>query len=286
MSTHELSGKVVAITGGSRGIGLSIAERLAKLGAKIAIAARNPAEIETAIVAVKKASGSDQHFGFVCDVSDKAQVLKFASSTEDHLGTPYALVAAAGVYGEISPFLESSVDKWQESLDINLMGVVRSVHAFANLMAGNGGRIVLFSGGGQGPLKNFAPYVCAKGALWRFTETVGAELADKKIYMNAIAPGAVNTKFLDDLLAAGPQKAGKEFFEKSLKQRDAGGESPEKAAALVEYLLSRKSEGLYGRTLSAIWDAYQEIENPDAVSKTDLFAYRRVVTPDGGTRPK
>ena len=115
---------------------------------------------------------------------------------------------------------------------------------------------------------------------------MGAELATKKIFVNAIAPGAVNTKLLDDLLTAGPEKVGKEFFEKSLAQKEQGGTSPEKAAELALYLLSEKSKGLYGKTLSAVWDPYQDFKDLEKMSTTDIYQVRRVVEADGSTRPK
>jgi NAD(P)-dependent dehydrogenase (short-subunit alcohol dehydrogenase family) len=146
------------------------------------------------------------------------------------------------------------------------------------------GRIILFSGGGQGALPNFTSYVASKGAILRFTETLGAELAPHGVFVNAISPGAVNTKFLDDLLAAGPSKVGEAVYQKSLKQRQEGGVPPEKAADLALYLLSPEATGLCGKNLSAVWDNYRDMKNPAALSQTDLYTMRRVVDERGGTR--
>ncbi len=281
----ELKNKVIAITGGGRGIGLAIAEHLSKMGARVAIGARTISDLDRALASIN-AQGNGPHLALTCDVRSLESVKNFADSVESELGAIHGLVAAAGVYGEIGPFLESDIEKWMDALDINLTGVVRTVHVFARKMAqAGGGRIVLFSGGGQATMPNFAPYVTAKGGIWRFTETVAAELSEHGIFMNSIAPGAVNTKFLDDLLTAGPEKVGRAFYEKSLKQREQGGESPEKAAKLVEYLMSSRSEGLFGRCLSAVWDDYENLTGLPEISRSDLFAYRRVVRKDGGTRP-
>ena len=102
-------------------------------------------------------------------------------------------------------------------------------------------------------------------------------ISSENIFLNALAPGAVNTKLLDELLAAGPDKVGKAFFEKSVQQKENGGESPEKAAKLVMYLMSERSRGLYGKTLSAIWDDFENFENLEALSKSDIYCVRRVV---------
>ena len=278
------SGQTIAITGGARGIGLAMAEYFAKRGARIAIGARSRPELTHALTLLQQA-GPGPHLAIPLDVREDASVKNFADRVRGELGPIFGLVAAAAIYGEIGTFLESSIDKWREALDINLLGTVRTVQTFARLMRedGRGGRIVLFSGGGQNAIPNFAPYVTSKGALWRFTETVGAELSAHQIYVNAIAPGAVNTRFLEDLLAAGKDKVGAELWEKSQHQKSAGGASPLKAARLADFLLSERSRGLYGRTLSALWDDYENFGDLEALSRSDQFAFRRVVTSTGST---
>jgi NAD(P)-dependent dehydrogenase (short-subunit alcohol dehydrogenase family) len=133
----------------------------------------------------------------------------------------------------------------------------------------------LFSGGGQGALPNFSSYVTSKGAIWRLTETVAAEVLENQIYINAIAPGAVNTRFLDDLLKAGPEKVGEAFYRKALEQQKSGGVPPEKATELALYLLSEKSKGLSGKILSALWDPYPSFVDLDKITQSDLYTMRR-----------
>ena len=86
------------------------------------------------------------------------------------------------------------------------------------------GKIVNLSGGGAtAPLPRICAYAASKAAVVRLTETLAEELKEFAIDVNAIAPGALNTRLLDEILDAGPDAVGKEFFEKSLKQRDSGG---------------------------------------------------------------
>jgi NAD(P)-dependent dehydrogenase (short-subunit alcohol dehydrogenase family) len=117
----------------------------------------------------------------------------------------------------------------------------------------------------------------------RLNETAAAELKDTGVRMNAIAPGAVNTRFLEDLLKAGPKKAGKENYERALRQKDSGGVSPEKAARLCVWLASDASIGITGKIFSAQWDPYENFPQRivDLMS-TDIYTMRRVRPKDRG----
>jgi NAD(P)-dependent dehydrogenase (short-subunit alcohol dehydrogenase family) len=223
----------------------------------------------------------------ICDVSKARDTENLVDAVRSQDGILFGLICAAGIYGAIGPFAETPFEEWEKAIDINLKGTARTIHSMYPFMKkGKNGKIVLFSGGGQGAMPNFSPYVTSKGGIWRLTETLAAEFACDHIYLNSIAPGAVNTKLLDELLIAGPERVGHGFYQKSIDQRDKGGESPEKAVDLCLYLLSEKSNGLYGKTISAIWDAYRKLENLEALSRTDMFCMRRVVDASGGTRGK
>jgi NAD(P)-dependent dehydrogenase (short-subunit alcohol dehydrogenase family) len=139
------------------------------------------------------------------------------------------------------------------------------------------GKIINFSGGGDVPLPNFSAYSSSKGAVVRLNETLAAEMKNYHIDINCIAPGAVNTKFLDEALAAGEEKTGKEKYQVLLKQKKEGGVPPEKAANLCVFLASSISDGLTGRFLSAVWDKYndwtkKEIKN---IIQSDTLTLKR-----------
>jgi NAD(P)-dependent dehydrogenase (short-subunit alcohol dehydrogenase family) len=281
-----LNNQVIAITGAGRGIGKTLAEECKRNGAKVAICARSEKDLEIALKDLKKINDIPC-YAAVCDVTKKTDTQKFFENTTRTLGSLNGLICSAGVYGAIGSFLDTEFSEWQAAIDINLTGTALSIHTAYNYFDhSKPGKIILFSGGGQGPLPNFSGYATSKGGVWRLTETLGAELASKNIFMNAIAPGAVNTKLLDDLLQAGPEKVGQEFYQKSLAQKEQGGTSPQKSAELVLYLLSEKSNGLYGKTLSALWDPYKDFKDLEKMSQSDIYQVRRVVESDGGTRPK
>jgi 3-oxoacyl-[acyl-carrier protein] reductase len=218
-------------------------------------------------------------------VTRDEDVRKIFERSEAELGPLYGLICAAGVYGPIGNFGDLDLSEWIKALDINLVGTARTIHAALPGLKKNGaGRIILMSGGGQGAMANFSSYVTSKGGIWRLTETLAAELKEANIFVNAIAPGAVNSKLLDDLLEAGPERVPKEIYERSVEQKKKGGASPDKAAELSLYLLSDESRGLTGKTLSALWDPYRDFADLEEISAQDIFCMRRVIDERGGTR--
>ena len=281
----NLKNQVVVVFGGGRGIGKAIAHACAKNGAKVALAARTLPEVEEVASELRR-SYDTRVLALACDVASYEQVNNLIEETEKSLGPVQGMVCAAGIYGAIGPVDETSPEVWRQAIEVNLIGTFNCIHASVKSMKKRrSGQIVLFSGGGQGAIPNFSSYTASKGGIWRLTETVGAELEPFGIYVNAIAPGLVNTRFLDDLLVAGEEKVGRDLYQKSVKQKQEGGIPPEQAADLVLYLLSGESKNLSGKILSARWDDYRSIRDFDAVNKSDLYTAKRVVSADGGTRP-
>jgi NAD(P)-dependent dehydrogenase (short-subunit alcohol dehydrogenase family) len=279
----KLKGKHIVITGGGRGIGATIARMLLSEGADVAISSRSESELQRTASELEKASGR-KVLAVPCDVGNREDVLSLFSAIRKSWPSIDGLVCAAGIYGPIGPLEELSLEEWEQAIEVNLMGTVRCVHAvLPEMKRRREGRIVLFSGGGVAGFPRFSAYATSKGGIWRFTETLGMELAPYRVYLNAIAPGAVNTKFLDDLIKTGPEKVGESFYKKALEQKEKGGTPPEKAGELVRYLMSEESRGLYGKILSATWDKYWEIDDPEKVSASSLYTMRRVITPEGGT---
>ena len=270
-----LEGKKAVITGGSRGIGRAIAEEYLKNGASVFLIARSGDELAEAKAALAPLGEVQASVG---DVSRQDDIERIAREVKGLWGSVDILVAAAGIYGPIGPVTEVDPVKWLQAVEVNLFGVFLAVRSFGAFMKAQGsGSIITFVGGGEGAYPNFSSYVSAKGGIARFTETAADEFKTCGVRVNAIAPGAVNTKFLDDIIAAGPEKAGAANYEKSLKQKESGGVSPEKAAALALFLASDASAGLSGKILSAVWDAYNDFPaRAKEIMASDVYTMRRV----------
>jgi 3-oxoacyl-[acyl-carrier protein] reductase len=197
------------------------------------------------------------------------------------------LVNNAGVYGPMGPLEEVDWQEWVRAVEINLFGTVLMCRALIPLLRSQGyGKIINLSGGGAtAPLPRISAYAASKVAIVRLTETIAEEVRPARIDVNAIAPGALNTRLLDEVLAAGPAKVGNEFYERALKQRDQGGVPLEKAAALAVFLASAASDGISGRLLSAVWDKWDKLpEKREQLGKSDIYTLRRIAPEERGMK--
>jgi 3-oxoacyl-[acyl-carrier protein] reductase len=201
------------------------------------------------------------------------------------LGDVSALVNNAGVYGPVGRLDETSWTEWVDAVQINLFGTILMCRAvLPHFRTRGSGKIVNLSGGGAtAPLPRFSAYAASKAAVVRITETLAEEFKAERIDVNAIAPGALNTRLLDQVLDAGPEKAGAQFHQQALKQRDSGGVPLEKGAALAVFLASAASDGITGRLLSAVWDDWAHLpEHRTELAGSDVFTLRRIVPKDRG----
>ena len=253
MKTAALSGRLAIITGGGRGIGEAIALRFAAEGARLALAARSRSELEQAAASCRDA-GADCSI-HVVDVSVRNELHDFVEAA----GPVDILVNCAGVYGPIGPLIENDMDEWEHGLRVNLMGTVYACRAAIPGMIERGrGSIINLSGGGAtGPLPNFSLYAVSKAAVARLTDTLAQELAGTGVRVNAIAPGAVDTRLQDQVLEAG-DRAGP-LFPRMREMRDTGRGATlrDVPARLALFLASDASAGLTGKLISAPHDPWE-----------------------------
>jgi NAD(P)-dependent dehydrogenase (short-subunit alcohol dehydrogenase family) len=269
--------KTVLITGASRGIGEAVAMAFARNGANLALVARSKADLE-------RVAGAARPLGVQvvvspANVARHADVERSIMRALEAFGRIDVLVNAAGMYGPIGPLAESDMEHWAVALETNLFGTVFALRkVLPGMIARREGSIINFSGGGAvSPFPRFSAYSASKAAVVRLTETVAEEVKEYGVRVNAIAPGAVNTRMLDEALAAGEQRVGKEFYAKVLEQKAKGGTPPERAAELAVFLASPEAAGITGRLISAVWDDWKSLAGRGAeLAGSAMFTLRRI----------
>jgi NAD(P)-dependent dehydrogenase (short-subunit alcohol dehydrogenase family) len=282
-----LTGRFALITGGSRGLGREIAQTFVRAGASVAVVARPSSTFDTAVASLEAARVSpEQRIEAIC--ADLARHDRSQDVIEDarrRLGAIDVLVNNAGILGPIGAVGIADHEAWMATIDINLLAPVALIRAVIPEMRQRGrGKIINLSGGGAtSPRANFTAYASAKAGLVRFTETVAEEVRDAGIDVNAVAPGAMNTRMLDEVLAAGPELAGEPEYRRAVAQKASGGSPPARAAGLVLWLASSASDGVTGRVLSALWDPWEGLAARRAeLAESDIYTLRRIVPADRG----
>jgi NAD(P)-dependent dehydrogenase (short-subunit alcohol dehydrogenase family) len=265
------------LTGSSTGIGRALAERLLAGGHGIWGLARSD-QSEFAM----QTGGAFR--GAVCDVSDWAQVERAAAEVRAAWKFADALVVCAGIQGEIGRTVTADPARWDATVRANLEGSFHAIRAFHTLLERSPRRakIVCFSGGGATkPRPNFSAYGAAKTGIVRLVETIAEEEKDRPLDINAVAPGAINTRLTDEIIARGPRVAGEAEYNAALKQKAQGGQSLDKALGLVEWLLSPESDGVSGRLFSAQWDPWPiSGQEKKGLAGSDLYTLRRILPED------
>jgi NAD(P)-dependent dehydrogenase (short-subunit alcohol dehydrogenase family) len=274
VTAGALSGRMVLITGGGRGIGKAIAQACAAQGARLALAARTRQEIER--VATLCQSAGSECSTHVVDVAIRDQVQQLVNE----VGPVDVLINSAGVYGPIGMLVDNDMDEWEQALRVNLMGTVYTCRAVipGMLVLGRGSIINLSGGGATAPLPNFSLYAVSKAAVARLTDTLAAELSGTGIRVNAIAPGAIDTRLQDEVLAAG-ERAGP-LHERMLQMRETGkgATDAEVPARLALFLASDASEGLTGKLISAPHDPWEswDATRIERLNRSPWYTIRRL----------
>ncbi len=272
------------ITGGSQGLGKVIAEHFLREGANVVLCARGEKELLATRDELAKKFPAQKILAKTCDVSDEKQVNELIAFAVRELGSLQALVLNAGVYGPMGPTESVSLEEWRRALDINLYGVLLPCRAAVPHFkrAGRGKIVVLSGGGATNPLPNISSYAASKAAVVRLMETLAEELKPFHVDVNAIAPGALKTRFVEQVLAAGPEKVGAEFFAKNKKWSETGAVPLELGARTAVYLASAQSDGVTGKLISAQWDPWERLHEFKADLNSDIYTLRRIVPEDRG----
>jgi 3-oxoacyl-[acyl-carrier protein] reductase len=280
-----LLGRRALVTGASRGLGAEIARQLAAAGAHLALLGRDRETLDAAAAAVRAARADESQTlrSYVADLTDD-RALQSVATTLLESGGVDVLINNAAIQGPIGPFEETNWEAWQSVFQVNFLAPALLCRLLIPAMRRHGwGKIVNLSGGGAtGPRPDLSAYGAAKCALVRLSETLAAELRGSGIDINCVAPGAMNTRMLEELLAAGPDGARAEYA-RAKQQAQSGGMPLDQAARLVTWLASPVSDGISGRLLSAVWDAWADLPAHLAeLNQSDVYTLRRIVPSDRG----
>ena len=280
--TAALVGRAALITGASQGLGREIAAAYLRAGARVMICARDAAALEATRAELAPLGAVLAH---AADISKPEQVAALVAAAIAAFPELDILVNSAGIYGPKGAIEDNVWDAWVQAIEINVFGAVLLCRAIVPHLKQRGhGKIIQLSGGGATtPMPRLTAYATAKAAVVRFAESLALELAEHKIDVNSIAPGALNTRMLDEILEAGPAVVGEDFYQRSLKQKASGGAGLEKGAALAVFLASEASDGISGRLISAVWDPWAELPtHRDELATSDIYTLRRIVPGDRG----
>jgi NAD(P)-dependent dehydrogenase (short-subunit alcohol dehydrogenase family) len=279
----KLFEKRAIISGASQGLGATIAACFVKEGASVVICGRNKTLLLQQQIHLKKLvkNNHTEVIAVIADISSPHDVAQLREVAENKLGGVDILIANAGIYGP-KGYLETNVwEEWSHAIDVNLKGTVLQCREIIPLFKKQKhGKIIIISGGGATkPLPNFSAYAASKAAVVRFAETLALELFAFNIDVNAIAPGALNTRMLDEVLQAGPQIVGENCYQQAMQQKQAGGHSLELAAQLCVYLATH--HGISGKLISAVWDPWQNLhEKYSEIADNDIYTLRRIIPED------
>jgi len=286
MMKWSLEGRAAVVTGANQGLGKAIAKAYVEAGANLCLCARDEEKLHKVREQLQGFCKSGQRIEAMrVDVSKQEDVDRIASYALEMFPQIHILVNNAGVYGPKGHIEDINWEEWSQAIEINLFGSILMARAFAHHFREHKyGKIVQLSGGGAtAPLPFISAYAASKAAIVRFAETLAEELKEDGIDVNSIAPGALNTRLLDEVLEAGPEKVGKAFYERSLKQKHEGGAPLERGADLSVFLASSASDGITGKLISAVWDPWEKFpEHLDEMKKTDIYTLRRIIPKDRG----
>lgn len=205
----DLSGKVAIVTGGAVGIGLGIVNRLAEAGASVMIADRSPEDSQKAVSDLTNKGYKVK--ATTTDVSSEDDVKRLTLETVQAFGAIDILVNNAGIYPNI-PLSKMTSEDFEKVINVNLEGVFLTTKYVSEQMIkqGKGGKIINVSSidALHPSMIGLAAYDASKHGLWGFTKNTALELAQHKIWVNAIAPGGIVTPGVAKMQSSAPAASG------------------------------------------------------------------------------
>jgi len=243
-SFPDLAGKVVMVTGASRGIGEAVALGFAAAGSRLVLASRK-VEGVAAVAETIRARGGEA-LAVACHTGRRADVEALAARAKEAFGGVDVLVNNAATNPHYGPLLAAEEAQWDKTFEVNVKGYAHTIRACLPLMKERGGGAVVnvASVAGLAPHSGLGVYGVSKAAVIMLTKTLAMELAREDVRVNAIAPGLIETRFSEALWAA-PEV--RERALRSIPQRRIG--QPEDLVGAVLYLASDAARFTTGAVL-------------------------------------
>ncbi|GAB7043938.1 MULTISPECIES: SDR family oxidoreductase [Catenuloplanes] len=197
LTGSPLSGRIAVVTGASSGIGEATAERLAVLGANVALLARREDRLTAAVARITERGG--HALAVPTDVTDRAALARAVEAVHDEFGTVDLVFANAGVQ-HVSPIGDLTIDDWDEQINLNVKGVMNTVQAFVHDLesaaAAGGSADLIFTSSiaATRVLEKFQVYSGTKAYLSHLARVLRTELGRKKVRVSAVEPGMVDTE--------------------------------------------------------------------------------------------
>ena len=283
-TTRVLENRCAIITGASEGLGFVIAQKYLEAGAHVMICARGADRLQRARSRLQDLARPGQSvLAQRADISSARDVTDLVQTALRELGGLHVLVNNAGIAGPAGPVEDADWHEWLRTLETNLLGAVLLARAvLPHFRQAGYGKIIQLSGGGAtNPMPRLSAYAASKAAVVRFMETLAEETRQHGIDVNSIAPGALNTRMLDQFIAAGAERIGAQFHARSLRVKAEGGAPLERGAELAVFLGSALSDGITGKLISAVWDPWAALpQHLEDLRRTDIYTLRRILPED------
>ena len=279
-----MSSSYAVITGETRGLGRTFVESFWNAGYSLYLPGRDLSTLQEVKDGLSLRLGQTCMVA-QCDLSVPAAVRELGEALSQGDIRVDVLINNAAVQGPIGPVWINDVAGWEVAIQVNLLAPMAICRAVVpKMIAAGGGSIINLSGGGAtGSRPNFSAYASAKAALVRFSETLAQEAKPHGVKVNCIAPGAMKTSMMGEVLAAGTALAGAREIDLATQVLADGGSSMARVAELALFLASSASDGITGKLISAVWDDWQQWpQHLSELETSDVYTLRRIAGRDRG----
>lgn len=282
----KFENKNIIITGASRGIGFEIAKKFIKQGANISICSKDPKKMKLSVKKLEKYRLKNQKILYKAfDICNENKIRDFIKFSLKKLKKIDILVNNAGIYGPKGLSENVNLNKIKKTFEVNFYAsIIFSKYIIKHFKKNNYGKILQLAGGGiSGPIPRINAYGSSKIAVVRYMESLAHEVKDFAININCIAPGAINTSMLQEIIDEGPKNIGAHYYKKALYQKKHGGTSYKNATDLASFLCSDESSFLKGKIIHALWDDWKNFyKNKNKIASSDMYTLKRVNSYDKG----